>query len=291
MEKYNNASLGPKIGRVRYSEADVVNAPTLIPAPLSIPHPGEPDIESILPKVELIESDGVPMESDWHVRETHLLLDIFDHHCRDRNDCYYAGNMFLYYSEEQARNRDFKGPDFFFVANTHREPRRLYWATWLENNRTPDVVVELSSPTTVHIDHGEKKDIYERVLRVPDYFCYDPTTQKLDGWRLDPKRYRALSPNDRGWLWSEELQLWVGAWRGFIDHGEETWLRFFDIEGRVVPTPEEYQLRRANLEEQRAEQEKQRAEQEKQLRLSLETELAQMRDRLAAMEHNPSLTK
>jgi hypothetical protein len=60
-----------------------------------------------------------------------------------------------------------------------------------------------------------------------------------------------LTPNIQGWLWSQQLELYLGVY--------QQKLRFFTPQGELVPTPEEV----AEQEKQRAEQEKQRAEQEK----------------------------
>ena len=74
-----------------------------------------PPIEEILPKVELLESDGEKLETEWHRIVINLLLECLHNHLRGRNDYYANGNSFIYYSESQARNRDYRGPDFFFV--------------------------------------------------------------------------------------------------------------------------------------------------------------------------------
>jgi Uma2 family endonuclease len=184
--------------------------------------------------IKLIEDDGEPMESDWHVKAMGLLVNSISHHFRDRDDFYTAGNMFLYFSPSQVRNNDFRGPDFFFVWDTHRRPMRKYWAIWDENFRTPNVVIELCSPTTIKEDHGRKKDVYQSTLHVNDYFCYDPATGKLEGWRLKTRKYVPLKPNADGRLWSVELGLWVGTWSSDLLGYEDTWLRFFDKDGRLV---------------------------------------------------------
>ncbi len=54
-------------------------------------------------------------------------------------------------------------------------------------------------------------------------------------------KYQPLSPNPQGWLWSQQLELYLGV--------DEDKLRFFTAEGELAPTPEEV-----------AEQETQRAE-------------------------------
>src|SRR5262249_28089908 len=98
-----------------------------------------------------------------------------------------------------------------------------------------------------------KKDLYERVFRTPDYFCYDPDTHQLQGWRLNKSmRYEALAANERGWLWSEELGLWLGTWSGKYQGDRATWLRFYDGEYRLVLTASEAEQQGAAAEHQRA---------------------------------------
>jgi GAF domain-containing protein len=71
--------------------------------------------------------------------------------------------------------------------------------------------------------------------------------------------YVRIEPDERGWLWSDRLGLYLGVKDGR--------LRYFTAEGLLVPTPEEgeeQERQRAEQEWQRAEQERQRAEQERQ---------------------------
>jgi Uma2 family endonuclease len=180
------------------------------------------------------------LESYWHVLQIGLLIELLAHYFRDRNDYFAGGNMFIYFSEEQARNRDYRGPDFFFVDGVNRFPMRRYWAVWQEGGRYPDVIIELLSPTTAQGDRTTKKALYERTFKTHEYFCYDPDSQQLQGWRLSGRgRYRAIKPDKRGWMWVEELKLWLGTWKGTYRGYEEVWLRFYDSEGHPVPTEAE----------------------------------------------------
>jgi Uma2 family endonuclease len=79
-----------------------------------------------------------------------------------------GGNMFVYYSLEQARKRDYKGPDFFVVLGVDGVRPRHSWIVWQEQGRYPDVIVELLSPTTISQDLGPKKDLYERVFKTSE---------------------------------------------------------------------------------------------------------------------------
>ena len=83
----------------------------------------------------------------------------------------------------------------------------------------------------------------------------------LSGWRLDARgRYKAIKANKQGWLWSEELKLWVGRWSGSVLRDDTVWMRFYTPEGELVLTLSEAEQQHAEQETQRADQEAQRAE-------------------------------
>lgn len=201
-----------------------------------------------------VESDGEPLDSPWHRDCINLLIESVLYHFRDRDDFYVGGNMFIYFSQQQAMNRDYKGPDFFFVKDRPLRPQRRFWITWFENARLPDVIIELLSPSTEHEDRITKFTLYEQTFKTKNYFCYDPGSKKLDGWRLNSStvRYEELTPNEHGWLWCDEMQLWVGLWDGEYLRDKTTWLRFYDQQGRLVPTRDEAEQQRADAERQRA---------------------------------------
>ena len=170
-----------------------------------------------------------------------------------RTDYFVGTNTFIYYRVKSTRRRRFRGPDFFFVKGTSRAPIRRYWVVWEEGGRFPNAIIELLSPTTAKEDRTTKKKIYERTFRTPDYFCYDPDTQQLQGWRLNTAgRYEALVANDRGWLWSEEFGLWLGTWEGDYVQQRAVWLRFYTPQGDLVLTETESEHQRAEREQQRA---------------------------------------
>src|SRR6478672_5677602 len=213
------------------------------------------DWEPPMPPTDLIFDDGEPLESNRHRIAMNVLIRSLQQAWADRNDFYTSGNMFVYYSSTQARNRDFRGPDFFAVLDVDGQKERLGWVVWEEEGHYPDVIVELMSPSTAEVDTGTKKDIYERVFRTPDYFVFNPfNPSSLQGWHLDAsQRYQLLAPNEQGWLWCQTLNFWLGTWEGTIDRETAVWLRFYDQQGNLVLLPEE-------VAQQQAEQERQRAE-------------------------------
>ena len=231
-----------------------------------------------------------------------MLIDSISYWFRLRDDFYAGGNMFVYFSEEQARNRDYRGPDFFYVDGVNRWPLRRYWAVWLEGGRYPDLIIELLSPTTAEMDRTVKKALYEKTFHTNEYVCYDPDTELLQGWRLNARsRYRTIRPDPHGRVWLDQLQMWLGTWRGKYQGADMVWLRFFDAQGHLVLTGDEAEAARAERERLRAEGEKARAEAEK-ARAEAETtraetektraeaaeqELARLRQRLADLDRPP----
>jgi Uma2 family endonuclease len=199
------------------------------------------DWEPPTPPTDLIFDDGEPLESNRHRIAMNVLIRSLQQAWADRNDFFTGGNMFIYYSSAQVRNRDFRGPDFFAVLNVDGNNSRQGWVVWEENGRYPDVIVELMSPSTAAIDKGINKKLYEQTFRTSDYFVYDPfDANSLQGWHLDDnQQYQPLTPNERSWLWCKRLGFWLGLNEGTIDRETAIWLRFYDVAGNLVLLPEE----------------------------------------------------
>jgi Uma2 family endonuclease len=229
------------------------------------------DWEPPMPPTDLIFDDGEPLESNRHRIAMNALIRSILVALAGRNDYFVGGNMFIYYSSTQARNRDFRGPDFFAVLNVDGSQERQGWVVWEENGRYPDVIVELMSPSTAAVDTGVKKDIYEQIFRTPDYYVFDPfEPNSLRGWHLDlDKGYQELTANEQGWLWCQRLGLWLGTWDGTIDNQPAVWLRFYDPDGNLVSLPEEAAQQQLDVTQQQletAQQQLETAEQQAALR-------------------------
>ncbi len=236
-----------------------------------------------IPDIELPSEDGEPLESNWHRLQINLLGDALHQQWHGRTDFFAGGNMFVYYSLQQARNREYKGPDFFVVQGVDGTRARPSWIVWQEDGRYPEVIIELLSPTTAAEDLGPKKDLYERVFKTSEYFCVDPADHTLRGWQLEKTRYGALQPDERGWLWSDSLQLWLGFQAGSFQGTPDLWVRFFEPSGTLVPTGEEVaeaERNRAEAEHSRAEAERSRAEAERSRAEAVEAENARLRAEL-----------
>jgi hypothetical protein len=229
------------------------------------------------------------MESDWRVVSIWLLDELVRNHLGEPTHYFCGGGMFLYYCVEQAeeieqyveaetvaRKPRFKGPDFFLVKDVDGTKPRDSWVVWQEDGRYPDLVVEFISSSTRKKEVERNVEFYAKVFRVPEYFWFDRCTGELVGYRRSAGGYVRIEPNERGWLWSEQLGAYVGVWRGSYRGRVWSWLRLWDSEGNLVLTREEREAR----ERARAEQAEARAEQERAERERLQAELEQLRERL-----------
>ncbi len=194
-----------------------------------------------------LDSDEPPLESSLHLHQLLLLLKCLDWLWKGRTDYFAAGNLTVYYSPNQRKSEDFRGPDFFVVLGAEKRPRKS-WVLWEEEGQYPHIIIELLSDSTAKTDRGFKKTLYANVFRTPDYFWFDPASLEFQGFHLLDGCYESLEPNEMGHLWSQQLELFLGI------HAET--LRFFLPDGTLVPTPEET----AETEHQRAEAEHQRNE-------------------------------
>lgn len=183
----------------------------------------------IFPKSDLL-SDEPPMETELHLRQLMLLIQSLELLWKDRQDFYAFGNLTIYYSPNQRKSEYFRGPDFFVVLGVARKPRKS-WVVWEEEGKYPHVIIEILSDSTAETDRGLKKEIYQETFRTPNYFWFDPTSLEFKGFQLMAGKYEEIAANEQGWLWSQQLELFLGV--------HDSQLRFFTPEGKLVPTPEE----------------------------------------------------
>ena len=232
---------------------------------------------------ELPYSDGENLETDRHALQSRLLIEPLYAAWQDRN-FFAGGNNFVYFSDSQVMNNDFRGPDVYVVMDVPRRERKS-WVAWENDGRVPDVVVELLSVSTAHIDKGEKMFVYRDRMRLPEYFWFDPFD--ADDWAgfrrtLIGKRheYIPIQPNADGAMFSERTGLYLVRWHGIHQDVEATWLRWADADGKLLPTANEiaeqaqYEAKQAQREAEQAQRETEQAQQKTR---ELETLLAKYR--------------
>jgi Uma2 family endonuclease len=225
-------------------------------------------------------------ESELHAREmvyAHSSLEIW---LENRPDAHISTDTFLYYREGDPSA--VVSPDHYVVFGLDKRLRDSY-KVWQEGGRLPSFVLEITSKSTRRADFPprpnrrtpiavrhprrsvkNKFQIYEQVLRIAEYFLFDPTGDylepRLQGYRLVAGRYAPIAaereplpnlPSERQparWLYSEQLGLALAY--------EGTHLRCYDpLNGRPLLRYAE-SAHQALAQAQRAEREAQRAEAE-----------------------------
>jgi Uma2 family endonuclease len=207
--------------------------------------PDEPPLDFELPKDVIFPKKDLPIEqpppaSYSHLRQIILLLQCLELWWGNRQDFYADGNLKISYSPRQPKPEEFPDPDFFVVLNVERKPRSS-WVVWEEDGKYPNIIIELLTDITSAIDQGLKKQIYQDVFRTPEYFWFNPSNLELSGFILVGGTYKPIEPNQQGWLWSQQLNLYLGI--------HDNQLRYFTKEGLIILTLEEF-----------AEQEKQKSQ-------------------------------
>lgn len=163
------------------------------------------------------------------------------------------------------------GPDVtvFFGVRRH-----IDWGTFdvaVEGVR-PKLITEITSPDTRHNDLVIKVDLYYRV-GVEYYVIADAVERQgqrvvtLIGYRRGEHGFERMPLDERGWLWLEAVQMWLGVENARLVLYDETGRKVEDYTGQV-------QARQAAEEAARASAEKARAAEE--ARLAAEKRAAEM---------------
>ncbi len=214
------------------------------------------------------ESDGEPMaETDLHRKLMMDFILMLEDHFSSAKDVYVSGNLLMYYEEGNIYKS--VAPDVFVVFGVSKKDRRTY-RTW-EEGKTPGFVLEAASPSTYRKDITEKKALYASVLRVEEYYIYDPYGEihpHFQGYRLIDGVYRAINfREDR--LPSSVLGLELGE----VDGG----LGLYDPSRLGWLSPPKVRVAEAEA----------RATQEAEARERAEAELAKALEIIEQLEKNP----
>jgi Uma2 family endonuclease len=211
-----------------------------------------------LKQVEYPTSDGKPMaETDFHCLIIMALRQTLDFHFADDPMIYVSGNLLMYYVRGDRHKH--VSPDVFVVKGVEKK-KRLCYLTWEERKR-PNVIIEVTSKSTRKEDTDTKFVLYRDVLKVKEYFLFDPfgdylKPDRLRGYRLRKGEYEAI-PSVDGRMPSKELGLHLER------AGDD--LRFYDLATSAwLLTPEE------------------RAEKAEREKAALEEEIERLRRLLAA---------
>jgi len=203
-------------------------------------------------KNEYPTSDGKPMaETDWHRVLMIMLIQVLDAWYAKRRKIYVSGNLLIYYVKGNKRKH--VAPDVFVVKGVPKR-KRLNFLVWVEG-QGPDFIIELTSSSTRAKDEKKNFLIYQNILKVQEYFLFDPLGDylkpPLKGYRLVRGKYAPIEMVD-GRLPSRVLGLHLER------DGSD--LRFYHLATRKwLPTPAEV-LDQESTARQEAQQDQLRAE-------------------------------
>ncbi len=230
----------------------------------------------------LVIEDGEPVDNILSEKQQRLLVEPLYSSWSPEVPFLAAANVGLFYALRQPP----LVPDVFLSLNVQvgedwaLKQNRSYF--FWEFGKAPEVVVEIVS-NTVGNELGSKVQDYDRI-GVHYYIVHDPLG-KLAGPVL--RIYERATPHYqlRTSTWLEGVGLGMTLWQGVFEGKEDTWLRWCDEDGQVIPTGAE----RAEQEHRRAEQEYQRAEQEHQRGEAIEQENERLKAQLRALGIEPTL--
>lgn len=177
-------------------------------------------------------SDGRPMaETDTHYRSIHRARATLEAFFAGDPMTYVSGNLLVFY--DQGDRLRHVAPDIFVVQGAPKR-ERLNYLIW-EEKKSLDLTIEFTSKSTHDEDVDDKFWLYEKKLKVKEYFLFDPLgdylVPPLKGYRLRQGKYAAVRPVN-GRLSSQVLGLHLEQ------DGSD--LRFYNpVTKQWLPTPDE----------------------------------------------------
>ncbi|HZZ78003.1 MAG TPA: Uma2 family endonuclease [Gemmataceae bacterium] len=182
--------------------------------------------------IEYPTSDGKPMaETDFHFAQMVATRQVLDDWFADDPMVYVSSNLLMYYVRDNKRKH--VSPDVFVVKGVEKK-KRLYYLTW-EEGKTPNAIIEVTSKSTRKEDTDTKFALYRDVLKVKEYFLFDPfgdylKPDRLRGYRLRKGEYVPITLVD-GRMPSQVFGLHLernGDTLRLYDPATKSWLKTAD---------------------------------------------------------------
>lgn len=149
-----------------------------------------------------------------HHQDLGYLYGVFKNRLKDKPDAVVLGDCRVDFNLPGVEPL---GPDVIVLREARRKEHD--WGTFdiQAEGARPVLVIEITSPDTRKNDFGVKRNYYEQA-GVANYVIVDVRENKagerelrLLGWRHAPSGWEELPLNERGWLWLEPVQLWLGT--------------------------------------------------------------------------------
>jgi len=190
---------------------------------------------------KLVQEDDTPLDSFINEKQQRLLTEVLSgYQLNDGIPFIVAANVGIFRNVRQPAIV----PDVFLSLNVsaanswaNRDVRSyLLW----EFGKPPEIVIEIVSPTPGN-ELGSKFTDYA-LMGVMYYVVYDPLGElgdrPLQIFQLQGGRY--VPKTD---LWFPLVNLGLTLWQGIFESINDTWLRWCDAEGNIIPTVEELTAR------------------------------------------------
>ncbi|MCL1470929.1 Uma2 family endonuclease [Argonema antarcticum] len=200
-----------------------------------------PDISHI------ITEDDTPVDNIFSAKQQRLLVESLYSSWQSTVPFLVCANVGLFYS----RTLPPFVPDVFLsldvsVTPDWRQKENRAYFVW-EFGKPPELVIEIVS-NKVGNELGKKLRDYARI-GIGYYVVLDPF-QQLGETRLQVYELQGIHYVSRTETWLEDVGLGLTLWRGVYEGVEDTWLRWCDVSGNMIPTGAE----RAAQAEERARQ-------------------------------------
>ena len=197
---------------------------------------------------DLPSTDGLPVENAYHHPQSALLTStltpVLDGFHQDGN--YFLGaDTGIFWQINKEPLAGCKAPDWYYIPNVPRlldgDIRRSY-VLWEEYGR-PLIVIEFVSG-----DGSDERDaspatgkfwVYEHAVAATHYVIWDRSRRVLEAYELWRGKYRRTEANEHGRYPIPTMEVEFGIWDGTFFGYETCWLRAWDRQGRLLPTPQE----------------------------------------------------
>ncbi|MEK0193577.1 Uma2 family endonuclease [Microcoleus anatoxicus] len=215
---------------------------------------------------QLVQEDDTPLDSFINEKQQRLLTEVLSgYELNDGIPFIVAANVGIFRTVRHPAIV----PDIFLSLNVtvadswDRRDVRSY-LLW-EFGKPPEIAIEIVSPTPGN-ELGSKFTDYA-LMGVMYYVVYDPlgelSDRPLQIFQLQGGRYVPKTDT-----WFPLVDLGLTLWRGVFESVNDTWLRWCDAEGNVIPTVEELAARLSQTQSQLTESQLQLTESQLQLTAS-----------------------
>jgi Uma2 family endonuclease len=198
--------------------------------------------------LDLPDTDGLPVENDFQLTQAMLLssaLKPFMELAFPKGDYFIGSDVGVYWKWADQPLDGCKSPDWYFVPGCRPEEPGTYRRSFViwDEGVAPLIVIEFVSGdgSEEHDDTPGKGKfwVYRRGIRAFYYAIHDPTKDTLEVYQLDGVEYRRLDPDEDGLYHLPRFGFALGHWSGKVDRHNLTWVRFFSLNGEMLPSADE----------------------------------------------------